>query len=106
MAEKEAPFTSGESLTISSYAKEIARSGEEAIFELVRRKSKLSIAAINTLNSLPANEDTVILGKQLIQDVRLMDEVIRQARAIRQVMGLDEFANLTLDLQEKKVSDG
>ena len=106
MVERIGSFTSEESITIGEYAKELASLGDDAIFELVRQKARFCVVAANMLDSFPANEDTVSLGKKLLHDVKVMDEVLRQSRAISQVMGLDEFTNLKIYQEVRNSRDG
>lgn len=94
-------FSPEEKIWIGEFAKEFARFGEDAIHDLAQSKIRLSLFAFRVIDSLPANDETVIIVENLMHDVRLIDEVLRQARAIRQFMGEDDFVNLTFEALEE-----
>lgn len=108
MRERNKPdFSEDEREQIASLAKELAVLGEDAIWDVVKNKGNLCIASIQILDFAIPNQQAVELGEMLKHDVAVMTEIIRQARSIRQMMGLDEIYNMLAErgLLDKFLSD-
>lgn len=91
-------FTPEDQETIQNYALEIAEIGDEAIHELRVSKVNLSIRGLRIVSSgVISIERKIELGRQFQGALRLMGEVLKQAVAIRQILGLDESVNGLLE---------
>lgn len=87
-------FSETEREEIANLAKSLALLSEDAINDFVINKGRLCLASVQLLNFAIPNAETLELGRKLLHDVAVMEETIRQARAIRQSLGLDETYNL------------
>jgi len=101
MSERISEFTPEEAIWIAEYAKEIAGLGPDAIDDLARKKIQLSMNSYNALNTAVPNQAAVNLGNILMHEVRVVDEILRQSRAVRQLTGVDELSELDRSAQEE-----
>ncbi len=93
-------FSDEERDEIGALAKDLASEGREAIDELTSLKISLCMVSLRAIDSPVAVSDRLALAQSLNHEVRIIDEVIRQAKVIRQIQGVDELSQLDRDAQE------
>ena len=97
---KKPQFSDAERDEIRISSRRIAQMGPEAIRDLLAAKWRLCVLAYNTVDSIPDIDQKMSLARALAHDVTVVDEVLRQARTIRQIEGVDELNELDRASQE------
>ena len=101
MSEREpVQFSDAERGEMGIYASMIAECGQPAIDHLIRYKSRLCVEAYNKVDTNKSIPDRLVVTLALKHDVDVINEVLRQANAIRQTLGEDEISQLDRDAQE------
>ena len=91
---------------ISYLAKELAGREEADFIAFYTAKGMLAITSAKVLLSAPKNDANVLLARKLTEDVAIMDEILRQAEAIRQLTGMDPYYNRLIAKGKIDVSSG
>ncbi|OGM10064.1 hypothetical protein A2V61_04410 [Candidatus Woesebacteria bacterium RBG_19FT_COMBO_47_8] len=78
---------------IAFLARELAGQDEVAFIEYATAKGRLVITAAHILLFAPKNDSSAELVRRLNEDAAIMEEVMRQAQAIRQLTGMDSYCN-------------
>ena len=101
MTEREMPAFSGEERAeMATLARDIAECGQDAIDQLTQTKARLAIGSLKVIDGVDRIEDKLLVGSNLLHDVRVINEVLRQAKAIRQLQGVDDLSQLDRHAQE------
>ena len=101
MSEREPiQFSDAERGEMGIYASMLAECGQAAIDHLTRYKVRLCMEAYHKVDTIKSIPDRLVVTLALKHDVDVINEVIRQARALRQTLGVDEISQLDRDAQE------
>jgi len=93
-------FSDDERGEIGIYAMMIAECGQLALDHLTRYKVRLCMEIYHKADSIKSIDDRLAFLTAFKHDVDVINEVIRQTRSIRQLMGVDELSQLDRDAQE------
>ena len=78
---------------IALLARELAIADEATFIDYATAKGRFALTSATILHFAPINDETAELARKLNEDVMIMEEVMRQSQAIRQLMGLDPYYN-------------
>jgi hypothetical protein len=100
------PFSESVRDHISDLAKELAGREEEDFIAFRTARGMLAITSAKVLLFAPKNDRNALWARKLVEDVVIMDEILRQAEAIRQLTGLDPYYNHLVAKGKIDVSSG
>lgn len=93
-------FTPEDQEEIGLIALQLAELGPDAIFDLRLAKVYLIAGLMNHTQTLPVGEIADFL-KASRYDIQVINEVLRQAVSIRQLMGLDDELDLLMSADDE-----
>jgi hypothetical protein len=93
-------FSEEELEEMGQIAQQLAEAGSGAIDDLTDRKVRLAMGSLRTLDEIADIRTRLQLAQALTHDVAVINEVLRQANAIRQFQGVDDLSELDRHAQE------
>lgn len=99
MAERDSSFTDEERENIAQSAREVARGGEELLWQVIRAKVQLMALAIRNHSNGVVIDGVFYTSAQLMHEVDVMAELTKQAGMILQFEGRDTMSELDRDAQ-------
>ena len=93
-------FSEEEREEMGQIAQQLAEAGSGAIDDLTDKKVRLAMGSLRTLDEIADIRTRLQLAQALTHDVAVINEVLRQANAIRQIKGEDDLSELDRHAQE------
>lgn len=100
MIEQEPEFSEEERGQIALCARSFAERGTDSIAALTGMKLRFCMSCLKVIDSVPNDSARLDLTTALLHEVQVIDEVLRQAKAITQLQGTDELSQLDRYAQE------
>lgn len=99
MQERAPEFTDKEKEGIAAAARDVARGGEELLWQVIRAKVQLMTLAIRNYSNGVVIDGVFYTSKQVLHEVDIMAELTKQAGMILQFEGRDSMSELDRDSQ-------
>ena len=96
--EREISFSDNEKVQIAFYAREAANFGEDFVWDLVLAKNKVMKLSLIWQDS-PSLKALFPEREDILHEVDVLEEVVRQARVIMQFEGKDDLSVLDREAQ-------
>jgi len=100
MIEQEPEFSEEERGQIAFCARSFAELGADSITALTGMKIRFCMYCLKVIDSVPNDSARLDLTTALLHEAQVINEVLRQAKAITQLTGTDELSQLDRYAQE------